>query len=110
MSVNSKSCLNKVTENKPRQSLTEGEVCELGDGGGARRKRKWNHSGRGRTGEILAAGYQLGVFRSRRGQRERPGPGVIEDSTVEGSLRATDIAGHRRCEAGLSLSARCRRN
>lgn len=32
--------------------------------------------------EILAAGYQLGVFRSRRGQRERPGPGVIEDSTV----------------------------
>ena len=39
MSVNSKNCLNKVTENKPRQSLTEGEVFELGDGGGVRRKK-----------------------------------------------------------------------
>lgn len=85
-------------------------MCELGDGGGARRKRKWNHSGRGRTGEILAAGYQLGVFRSRRGQRERPGPGVIEDSTVRVHCAGQTSQVTDAVKQGSLLSARCRRN
>lgn len=65
---------------------------------------------RQREDQILAAGYQLGVFRSRRGPEERPGPGDRGQHRGGFTARDRHRIGHRRCEAGLSLSARCRRN